>query len=886
MNRPRNDDRYFDDEGGGDFDPHQHPERVASGQLYPEDQYPSQQGFDHPGGGDYDQYHDHHQQYDNNEGEIDPDDDGSYSQDLTSAVPDVLQLLQLCANGQAPQDSSMEALAEADESWEPVREWLRSHTAEEVQQATEQRDDSHRTALHLACRNQPPIDVLNVFLSIAVETVEWPDTFGWLPIHYAAACMAELSVIKALTEVYPKSKTTVDSRGRTPLHLVLGNGNRNNEMTLAAHKVVAILSSSGAANLSDYNGMLPLHYACAYGASEEALYVLTSAHYEGIRMCDRNNRTPLHFALSNAGREASPVAVKHLLDLDPDLVNGNDDGRLPLRVLADFAHNFRSTGTDSTRASVQLCLKHLLAANPHPSADFFTALQSLPVWLSEQAVIIPNVQMLLNKKISQRFPTAILLLDVIMLILVFIFYSWNMVVSIENNQLDIGEKKLTDTQNLPLYVAISYFIFREIVQVISFITMNATHIWLYDLNSWVNVIFIASVTYGTVVGKNGYVDIRAFRYVAVMTVLFMWLKLFAFLRQNVPVFAVFWGGMIHVLRRLAVFVIALVLLLVAFTMVFITVKINTPEYEANCVVKTPEPTTSSSPSSSPISSLSSSPSSSPSTYNYIEPASCEDFGTTFFFCDFGTAFLHLLTMLLGEVDDSEFSYPSGVDTVFFVIFMFLMVIILATVLIAIVTDSYKIIQSQRAAIVFWTNRLHFVAQVDAISNGLRNERFRACIGWKKRSVTAKQKSSEFGKEFWKSLMDLFEDEIDGDILSADFWIYNLLRVLAATLIVPAWVILGFFSLGWLWPPQLRAFVSTTKVKYTQSSDEDLRKTQVGNLEASVLELKEELEHELTIARTQVVQMKSSVADQRAEILTEMKHIKRIMTMLFDQQAQL
>lgn len=235
---PPHDAQYFEDEGGPEYahgDEVYMDEQMPSGQFYPEDQYPSQQSFDHEG--DY----------------LDPD---AMSQDMThSTVPDVLQLLHLCANGQAPIDASEEALAEADESWEPVREWLRSHTAEEVRKATEQRDDSHRTALHLACRNQPPIDVINVFLSIAVETVEWPDTFGWLPVHYAAACLADTDVIKALTELFPKSKTTVDSRGRTPLHLVLGNGNRNNEM-MAAHTVVAILSSSGAATYADFNGML------------------------------------------------------------------------------------------------------------------------------------------------------------------------------------------------------------------------------------------------------------------------------------------------------------------------------------------------------------------------------------------------------------------------------------------------------------------------------------------------------------------------------------------------------------------------------------------------------------------------------------------------------
>ena len=69
-------------------------------------------------------------------------------------------------------------------------------------------------------------------------------------------------------------------------------------------------------------------------------------------------------------------------------------------------------------------------------------------------------------------------------------------------------------------------------------------------------------------------------------------------------------------------------------------------------------------------------------------------------------------MLLGEVGENDFK-DSAMATVLFIIFMFLCVILLANVLIAIVTDSYKVIQDQRAAIVFWTNRLDFVAEMDA-----------------------------------------------------------------------------------------------------------------------------------------------------------------------------
>jgi ankyrin repeat protein len=103
--------------------------------------------------------------------------------------------------------------------------------------------------LHFACRNVPPPDVIDVFLSIAADTVQWPDSFGWLPIHYACASGSDTAVIQALAENFPESKTTTDRRGRTPLHFALGD-------KPASPDSIFLLSSTGAASYPDEIGML------------------------------------------------------------------------------------------------------------------------------------------------------------------------------------------------------------------------------------------------------------------------------------------------------------------------------------------------------------------------------------------------------------------------------------------------------------------------------------------------------------------------------------------------------------------------------------------------------------------------------------------------------
>lgn len=257
------------------------------------------------------------------------------------------------------------------------------------------------------------------------------------------------------------------------------------------------------------------------------------------------------------------------------------------------------------------------------------------------------------------------------------------------------------------------------------------------------------------------------------------------------------------------------------------------------------------------------------------------------YCNFWTSFLNVYSMLLGEVDETAFQ-DSGVATALFVLFMFLVVILLANVLIAIVTDSYKVVADQRAAIVFWTNRLDFVAEMDGIANGPWRNRLRKFLGCGKGEETSPSKRREavMGKELWRQIMELFEDEVEEGIVSFTFLAYTLLRM-AAILIIPLWIAGGFLTLGWLWPPQVReAFSTSTVSKHSSDAqkENELRKTQMLQLQEEVKTLSDELLHELALDRSQVVQLKNQVAERKQEIANEMKNIKRIVAMLFERQS--
>jgi hypothetical protein len=299
--------------------------------------------------------------------------------------------------------------------------------------------------------------------------------------------------------------------------------------------------------------------------------VLTDAYPEAIKTKDRRDRTPLHFALSNAGRSTVPSAVRLLLSLNKDIVNSIDGGPLPIRVLGEYTATIKNDDEkrDEKRESVQRCMEHLLHAEPDPTADFLTTLQSFPDWLSERAVVMPAVQTMLNEKISRRFPTGVLMMDFYIIVAIIFNYSFAVAdsISLRFGQNTQGDYVIPTHKLILLYVGAAYFLIREIVQIISLISLKSFKIWLYDPSNYLNLAFVFVVLYWTIHMNYGLGDNGRFRVGATVSVIWLWVKLLAYLRNMLIDFAVFVGGVFYVVRRLAAFLVSLLVILTAFAQV-------------------------------------------------------------------------------------------------------------------------------------------------------------------------------------------------------------------------------------------------------------------------------------------------------------------------------
>jgi len=374
--------------------------------------------------------------------------------------------------------------------------------------------------------------------------------------------------------------------------------------------------------------------------------------------------------------------------------------------------------------------------------------------------------------------------------------------------------------------------------------------WLYDSGNWLDVLAVTLVVYWTIQIHSGVVpDEPAFRAGAAFSLAVFWMSMLYFLKSTIIDFAVFIGGVLFVVERLAAFLLALAVILVAFSMMFVTVFRQTYACTWDDIPETED-----------------------DMIEYELPESPHE--DHFPFCDFSNSIIYVYTMLLGEVSDSIFyDSPSGIFL--FIIFMFLVVILLANVLIAIVTDSYGVIKNERAAIVFWSNRLDFVAEMDAIKAG----------PWKKKVSTfypftnennEGEKKSEFGRETWDSLINLFQDQGLG-FLSLNFFAYLLIRAATIIFIVFIWLPLGLATAGWLWAPQVREYLlhqKTTESSHQNEAQEvEKNMNAIAGAQTQIKKLQDELVSDNAADRKQMIMVKATLLDMREEIMEEMDSIR-------------
>ena len=474
-----------------------------------------------------------------------------------------------------------------ERTWDQVRRWLRVHNDPQVRgQAACSRGRGDLSPLHLLCKlGYPPTDVIQAFVEAAGEVASWADVHGWLPLHYACGYGASTEVLQSLIDAFPESKLVQDNENRTPLHFYVSR--KADSPTVIATNV-AILSDTGAAALPERRGMLPMHYACAYGSYPPVLQALKDFCPEAMYARESKGRTPMHLAMSNAQGETSAAGLSFLLQNGAAFSMRDDEGNTPLHMLTLGLKNSKGVHLDDPEKmhNVTECLRLYLASSPESSPDFLASLQALPDWLQEVAVVSPHVRDVLNEKIAQRFPTSILMLDGYMLAITIVAFEIASTYHIDRrfdvlNTFDDAGKDTASRALIFLQVGAAYFLLRELIQVVALWSLGSFSSWFYDTTNWLDMTLIVLTSYYSVImssDEDGYagLDRDQFRSGCAFTKGVLWMAVIFFLKNTQVDFAVFLGGVVYVVQRLVAFLLAVGVILMAFAQMFFIVYLQDP----------------------------------------------------------------------------------------------------------------------------------------------------------------------------------------------------------------------------------------------------------------------------------------------------------------------
>lgn len=243
---------------------------------------------------------------------------------------------------------------------------------------------------------------------------------------------------------------------------------------------------------------------------------------------------------------------------------------------------------------------------------------------------------------------------------------------------------------------------------------------------------------------------------------------------------------------------------------------------------------------------------------------------------------------------------SPVSQFFYIAFTFFVITLLSNVLVAIVTDAYGVIKNERAAMVFWSNRLDFVAEMDSIQD--IGTHIKAFFTKGHRGAPLNVQETPDGEPIiiedelkpsngifrigWQNVMNVFDPVLYKTYnirsLSFEFWCFLLVRFAVIFFVIPVWMILGLCTAGWLWPPQFREYLFQQKKANTSRADMS------EEVDSRINDLKDEIkQHQLLMLgemkndRIEFALMKEEVRSVQREVMADLLQVKEIMVTLLD-----
>mmetsp|Transcript_15749 Transcript_15749/g.29842 ORF Transcript_15749/g.29842 Transcript_15749/m.29842 type:complete len:485 (-) Transcript_15749:112-1566(-) len=292
-------------------------------------------------------------------------------------------------NGSAEKLSPDSDLFEAIENkmWDAAISIAKSHPEEASRWvvASELGKPEHLLALHYACSNGAPVEVVKELIKADPGAIRSADQGGRTLLHWAADHPdSSAAVFDDILEHYPdNARMREHVYGCIPLHVACcrkttsGDGDKN-----ASYVVGRLLEAfpEGALCRDKRKGWLPLHVAARNGVPPAIIEALTVACPTAAAIGDDDQRLPLHYISRYANRWNGDQLEKVLTTIVTCYPAGlkrreTVRGQTPLAIACSAPHP-----PETKRLLISLLLKHGQAAVSIPDFD-----QSLPVHIASRS---------------------------------------------------------------------------------------------------------------------------------------------------------------------------------------------------------------------------------------------------------------------------------------------------------------------------------------------------------------------------------------------------------------------------------------------------------------------------------------------------------------------
>lgn len=210
-------------------------------------------------------------------------------------------------------------------------------------------DKCKNTALHLACRRQPPVDVVMALIRAYPEGALKKTLDGLTPLHFACYCGASPNVVGVLLE------------WTVPHHLHRLHRRASLKQNGARENAAVNGGANGHSNHSSSAGGAAAAPQDPGGTTTRKLHRQKSATMPPPELLDRRGRTPLHCACAGFRTPHRPAVVRLLLSSDPNSSTTMDErSRTPLSlIMDDYAEEIEDAIDDmvTPEEAKDLCLK-------------------------------------------------------------------------------------------------------------------------------------------------------------------------------------------------------------------------------------------------------------------------------------------------------------------------------------------------------------------------------------------------------------------------------------------------------------------------------------------------------------------------------------------------